>query len=550
MLHTLRDYQQRCLEISLERYRAGVNRQLVVMATGTGKTAVASNLPEHHGFTGKMMFLVHMELLAEQAANAMHRWNPDLRIGVEMAGSYVNMDGLYAPDIIIASVPTLGRKGSDRIKRFNPDEFDCIVQDESHLSASDSFKRVYEHFGLLSPNPNGPLFLGITATPNRSDGKGLRELFDEIIFDMGIQKGIADGWLCDLIGYRVKGGADLDKVHTRAGDLAQNELQEAVNTPERNALIVKEWCKVAWDKRTLCFTVDIQHALDLAAAFQAHGVPARAVWGDDPDRHEKFIDHKAGRFPVLTNCNVASIGYDDPQLECIISASPTKSAVRYIQQIGRGTRIAPGKDACIVLDVTDNSKKHSLVNISTLLGLPKDLDLKGQRFTAAKEQIDRVAREFPTANVQDIKKLDDLKSVAENASLFHIAYPPEVKQLSEFAWRKSADGYMIAVNRELVTVSQDLRGDWIVRGAVNGHKVELAAQNLAGAFNQADRAIVDCGGVTTLLKRDVRWHNDDPTDKQRYLCKILGITIPQGATKGSVSVAIDAKRAQQRRATA
>jgi ATP-dependent helicase IRC3 len=541
----LRPYQQTCLRLSLEHYRAGINRQLAVLATGLGKTAIAANLRAHHGMTGRLMFLVHMELLAEQAAKAMHRWNPDLRIGVEMAGSYVNMDGFYPPDIIVASVPTLGRKNSDRIKRFRPEEFSAVIQDEAHLSVSDSFKRVYDHFGLTEPNPQGPLFLGITATPNRSDGQGLRALFDEIIFDMGIQKGIESGWLCDLIGYRVKGNADLDKVHTRAGDLAQNELEKEVNTPERNAIIVKEWCKVAWDKRTLCFTVDVQHALDLAEAYKAHGIQARAVWGDDPKRHETMRDHKAGVFPVLCNCNIAAIGYDDPQLQCIVSAAPTKSAVRYIQQIGRGTRIADGKEACIVIDVVDNSRKHSLVNISTLLGLPKDLDLKGQKFTVAKEQIERVAREFPTANVQDIRKLDDLKSVAENVSLFHIAYPPEIKQLSEFAWRKSADGYMLTVNRELVTVTQDLRGDWMVRGKVGFREAAFTAQNLAGAFNVADRFIVDNGGISSLLKRDARWHDDKPTDKQVALCRILKITIPPGATKGQISHAIDAKRAMQ-----
>lgn len=538
----LRNYQQDCLARSLESYKAGINRQLAVLATGLGKTAIASNLRSHHGFGKRALFLVHMETLATQAAHAMKRWNPDLRVAIEMAGSYADVDGIFPPTFIVASVPTLGRKGSDRIKRFDPFDFDCVIQDEAHIGVSDSFKRVYDHFGLLEPNPDGLLFLGITATPNRSDGKGLRELFDVIVFDMGIQKGIADGWLCDLTGYRVNGKAKLDGVHTRMGDLAQDELQNAVNTPERNAIIVKEWYKVAYGKRTLVFTVDVQHALDLAAAFAAHGETAEAVWGEDTDRHDKISRHKAGRFAVLCNCNVLAIGYDDPQIQCIISAAPTKSELRYIQQIGRGTRIADGKESCIVIDVVDNSSKHSLTTISTLLGLPKDLDLKGEKYTVAKNKLDRIAREFPSANVHDIKSLDQLKSIAENISLFQVNYPPEVSKLSELAWRKSGDGYMLAVKRDLLTLAQDLRGDWQIRGQVEGNKVEMSSQNLPGAFNVADSMIPK--QLYYFLKRD-RPNLDRPaTEKTLGLAKILKIQVPPGATQRQVSTAIDAKRIQ------
>ena len=544
----MRNYQTDCLDSSLRHYRDGMNRQLAVLATGLGKTAIAANLRAHFGFTKKILFAVHMETLAVQAANAMLKWNPGLRTGVEMAGSYVDMDGLYPPHFIVASVPTLGRKNSDRIKRFDPFDFDAVIQDEAHLSPSDSFRRVYDHFGLLTPNPEGPLFLGITATPNRSDGKGLRELFDIIVFDMGIQKGIADGWLCDLVGYRVNGKANLNEVHTRMGDFAQDELANTVNTAERNAIIVKEWYKLAYGKRTLAFTVDVQHALDLAAAFVAHGVGADAVWGEDPSRHEKVRRHKSGEIDVLCNCNVLGIGYDDPEIRCIISAAPTKSELRYIQQIGRGTRIAPGKSDCTVIDVVDNCRKHSLTTISTLLGLPKDLDLKGEKYSVAKEKLDRIAKEFPTANIHDIKSLNDLKSVAESAALFQPNYPPEIARLSELAWRKSADGYMLSVNRDLVTIAQDLRGDWMVRGRVGERVADFTVQNLPGAMNVADKFILDSGGVLSYLKRDVRWRGDPPTQKQLSMCRVLKIAVPPGATKGGVSAAIDARMSQRRRA--
>jgi hypothetical protein len=241
------------------------------------------------------------------------------------------------------------------------------------------------------------------------------------------------------------------------------------------------------------------------------------------------------------------IGYDDPQVNCIILAAPRKSFVRYAQEVGRGTRIADGKEDLLVMDVGDNTSRHDLCSISTLLGLPKNLDLKGEKYSKAKQQLDRMAQEFPTANVYDIKSLDQLKSIAENVALFTVHYPPELSRLSELGWRKAAEGYVLTVNRDLVTIRQDLRGDWMIRGKVGESVVDLTAQNLAGAMNQADKFVLDHGGIRAILARDRKWHGDPPTDKQLALCRILKLVVPPNATKGMVSAAIDQKRAMMAR---
>src|SRR5208337_4769961 len=137
-----------------------------------------------------------------------------LMIGVEMA----DRKARAVDDYVVASVPTLGRKGSARLTKFSPEDFDCIVSDESHHSVSPQWKRVLGHFNLLAPNESPILSLGLTATPNRSDGIGLRDCFDEIIYDMGIDKGIGEGYLADLECWRISTKTSLDGVHTRAGD--------------------------------------------------------------------------------------------------------------------------------------------------------------------------------------------------------------------------------------------------------------------------------------------------------------------------------------------
>ena len=532
----LREYQSDCLTRSKAALDRGVNRQLAVLATGLGKTAIASSIRRHHGFTGKVMMLVHMDQLAQQAAKAMRVWNPGAFVGIEMAGQHAGPMNSF----VVASVPTLGRKGSDRIKCIDPSEYSAIIQDEAHIGMADSFKRVYDHFGLMQPNPEGPLFLGITATPNRNDGQGLKALFDEIVFDMGIRAGIESGWLCDIRAMRVSGHGDLSTVGTRGGEFIEKELATAVNTPERNAIVVKEWAKHAWERRTICFTANVQHALDLAATFEAHGIDAKAVWGEDPERQPKIDAHKSGSYPVICCAQLLGIGYDDPFVSCIVLAAPRKSFVRYAQEVGRGTRIADGKADLLVLDVCDSASKHDLCTVSSLLGLPKDLDLKGEKFTKAREQLERIAAEFPTANITDLRNLDELKTMAENISLFKVSYPPEVSRLTELAWTKQGDAYLIPVGRERVSISADLLGEWWIRGRVNGNDVEVAAQNLAGAFNVADKLVVDSGVMPkAMLQREARWRDVGPSEKQVHLCKKLRIPIPNGATRGQVSAALD-----------
>ena len=128
-MNHLRDYQKDCLIRSKEAMDRGVMNQLAVLATGGGKTAIAASIRSHHGFTGRVMFAVHMDQLAQQAAKAMIAWNPGAFVGVEMAGQHSGpMD-----QFVIASIPTLGRRGSERIKKFDPSEFDVFIQDESQI---------------------------------------------------------------------------------------------------------------------------------------------------------------------------------------------------------------------------------------------------------------------------------------------------------------------------------------------------------------------------------------------------------------------------------
>jgi hypothetical protein len=192
------------------------------------------------------------------------------------------------------------------------------------------------------------------------------------------------------------------------------------------------------------------------------------------------------------------------------------------------------------LDVVDTTSKHQLCTVPSLLGLPVNIDLKGAKYQEAKGKIDRVANEFPTANLADLRDLEKLDYLAQQFSLFTVKYPPEVERLTELAWRKQGDGYILPVMRERLTLCKDLRDEWWVRGSLNGKPLEIHAQNLAGAFNAADREVMASGDRKPLVMRDARWHDQKPSEKQIGLCRKLRLQIPAGATRGQVSAALDA----------
>src|ERR1017187_5661249 len=328
----LRPFQKDTVLKIKTRLAAGITRQIVHYATGLGKTPLFSSLPDELGFTKRMLVVVHREELNTQALAKLHTWNPGRSLGVEMGTRRS-----HGEQLVVAGNVTIGRKGSPRLAQFKPDDFDCVVIDEVHHATSPSYRTVIGHF---TQNPK-LLVLGVTATPNRADGTGLGEVFQEIVDSKDILFGIDNGWLADLCGIRIGTGVNLNKVHNKVGDFDLRELGSVVNSPARNALIVQSWRQWAKDRQTVIFTVNIQHAKDLAQAFRGADVIADPVWGDDPDRAFKLKQHREGVTKVLLNCSLLTEGYDDAKVSCIGVARPTQSEGLFAQMIGRGTRI-PG----------------------------------------------------------------------------------------------------------------------------------------------------------------------------------------------------------------
>lgn len=549
-----RPYQNQAHTAIETELTKGTSRQLISMATGTGKTVVFSQLPDRmkHTLPGQQLILAHREELIDQAIDKMRVINPGLRIDKEMASHHADPT---SADVIVASVATLGRKGSKRLENYNWERIDKYITDEAHHSTARSYINIFDAAGLLT-NPGKRLLLGVTATPQRGDGKALAQIYQKISFVYSMRQAIEDGWLVDVKGVRVTTNTSLDTVKTSGGDFTVDSLADAVNNPKRNQLVVKAWLDHGQNRQSIGFTVDIKHAQDLAEMFRHHGVKAEAIWGDDPERADKLARHKRREITVLFNCGVLTEGYDDWQIGCVILARPTKSSVLFTQMVGRGTRLQDGtgnihdalcdpifddlKQDCIVIDVVDASSRHSLITLPTLMGMSAALNLKGGSLVGAIQQIEAKQKEYQHVDFSQLDDISKLSTYIEQVNLFDIKFPAEVEANSELSWHPAPDGGFVLLlpGKEQVRIKQNLLDKWEISGIIHSQKYKGERESIEQAFQAADDLIVKQAAESLrILKREATWHNDMATPGQLTLLRKFykGKPLPLDLTKGKAS---------------
>ncbi len=539
-MFALRPYQRQCLEAIEKAYWKGIRRQLVCLPTGTGKTVVFAHLPQHLKMKKRMLVLAHREELLDQAVDKFRRANPDLSVGVEQAERRASDDDR----VVVASVQTLSREGSERLARFAPEAFSIVVVDEAHHAVAPSYRRVLEHFGFFAPDTKR-LLVGVTATPRRGDDKGLDEVFQEIVFRKTLREMIEARFLCDLSGWRVETETSLDGVATRHGDFVAGQLSDRVNVEARNGLIVAAYREKLDGRRAIAFCVDVQHAIDLSERFRGAGVTCRPVWGDMPReaRVDALAAFSRGDVKVLTNCNVLTEGYDEPMVEGILLSRPTQSALLYVQMVGRGLRTAPGKAGLVVIDIVDASRKHSLVSLPTLFGMSEKFDLEGKSLLQATREMERVRVRHPYLKLGDARTLAEVHARLLKVDLLTTEVPPELADLTDLAWFRMPDGaYRLSLQgRESITIVENLLGQFEVdRIDVQTGRVRLAlARTFAKALSAADAFVrKERSAQVGLVNRFTRWRREPATPKQVALLASLGQEVKEGLSKGEAAMLI------------
>src|ERR1700690_57476 len=563
----LRTYQQEALDAVLMEYVNGVHQQLLVAATGTGKTVIFSHLWDkmYHLLPGKMLIIVHREELVRQNAESIQYWNPNLKVGIEMAENYATIDS----DVIVSCNASIGREGAKRMLRFGWDNIDKIICDEAHHSIASTYMNIFQEAGVLLPDTK-KLLVGFTATPkrknlSRSDKKkvvtlddeallSLKSVYKKIVYSYPIRTAIKAGWLVPLKGFKVKTDTSLDGVKVVAGEYQQDQLSDAVNTPTRNQQVVKAWLDHAENRQSVGFTVDIQHAKDLAEMFKKNNINAEAVWGIDPERHTKIQRHKNKDITVLFNAQVLTEGYDDWRVRRILECAPTKSGTVFTQRVGRGTGLQEGtgnlleaiskglqleKTDCYIIDFVDNSSRCSLVTFPSLLGLNPEFDLKGESVTSVVDKLEEFQEQYPSVDFTGLTDISKVKTYLESLDLFSEPYTEEVKEFSTLSWMATADGtYVLAIpeKRELqeakaysrflheklhITPNELDEFELSITTTQTDRKLGVFS-TLQEAFTVADDVMRRCrADRMKLVVREADWHKNPASDAaKKYLRRL------------------------------
>lgn len=316
---------------------AGVRAVLLVAPTGAGKTVMGAEFIRQRP-DKRILFLAPRRELIYQTCRKLH----DVGVFHDVILAGHRGSSAYYP-VKVASVDTLVSRVIRR-EKLKLDPFDLIIVDEAHVGLTETRQRLLE----LWPEAQ---IIGLTATPTRSDGKALGVIYDELVEAASVAELTDQGFLVPGRYFSVS-DPDLRGVRTVAGDYNRGDLDKAMNKPKLVGDIVQHWLEHASTRRTVVFASSIGHSAALAAEFVSHGVTAEHVDANTPtgEREAIFARFSSGATQVLTNCTLASIGFDLPDLDCVVFARPTKSLGLFIQMLGRGLRPAPGKQDCLVLD--------------------------------------------------------------------------------------------------------------------------------------------------------------------------------------------------------
>lgn len=349
----LRLYQKEAKEAVFEQWENGTRRTLLVLPTGCGKTIVFAKITEDCVIHGdRVLILAHRGELLDQAADKIAKAT-GLGCATEKAeqsclGSWFR--------ITVGSVQSMMRE--TRLSRFPEDYFNTIIIDEAHHCISDSYQRVLKHF------PDAKV-LGVTATPDRGDMKNLGQVFESLAYEYTLPKAIKEGYLSPIKAVTIPLQVDLTGVGMQSGDFKAGDLGTALDPYLES--IAKEMEKYCKDKKTVVFLPLVKTSQKFRDILNDHGFQAAEVNGESQDRAVILEDYAKGKYNVLCNSMLLTEGWDCPDVDCIVVLRPTKVRSLYCQMVGRGTRLAPGKDHLLLLDFLWHTERHELCHPAHLI---------------------------------------------------------------------------------------------------------------------------------------------------------------------------------------
>ena len=373
----LRDYQQRTIDQLYAWFEAGnKGNPCLVLPTGSGKSHIIAALckdalqswPET-----RILMLTHVRELISQNAEKMRQHWPNAPMGIYSAG--LRRKELGEP-ITFAGIQSVRNKA----KQIG--HVDLVIIDEAHLVShkdEGGYRTLLTDLRVINANLR---VIGLTASPYRLGHGYITDkpaIFDALIEPVSIEELIFKGFLCNLRSKLTTTKLEVDGVKKRGGEYIESELQAAVDTDDKNSRVVAEIIKLGAERQSwLVFCAGVAHAHHVRDAMVAQGIVAECVTGETPsaERDRMLTEFKAGRIRALTNANVLTTGFDAPGIDLVAMLRPTMSPGLYVQMAGRGLRIAPGKNDCLVLDFAGVVEQHG--PITAVRAPPKKGDKVGE----------------------------------------------------------------------------------------------------------------------------------------------------------------------------
>lgn len=368
----LRPYQNECVGACQKKWEEGYARLLVALATGLGKTILFSEIASQRirkNNKERVLILAHLDELLTQATEKIPLVDPNLQSHIIRKGHIDHSAPVHLISVQSASTP----QTLDQLRKVG---YGLVIVDEAHHTPADEYQVVLGELGCFSGQTK---LLGVTATPFRTDDRELDETFEVTAYKKGILEGIIEGYLADLRGIEVPIDCDLgqssgsDYNAGKLGRILRGVLPEvALDTIQRYAP----------NRKTIIFVPTIEVARDVAATLVAHGISADHVSGEDTptERRRKIADYRANKIRVLVNAMLLTEGFDDPETNCVIVARPTLSKGLYIQMIGRGLRLFPGKSDCLVVDLVPKGHKSPTLTLAEMAKVtPEEARNQGMR---------------------------------------------------------------------------------------------------------------------------------------------------------------------------
>jgi len=338
---SLRDYQEKAVQLSREAIQQGNRKVILAMPTGSGKSIVMFRIAQSSIQNGhKVLILMHRRQLVTQLVKTF------TKNGIDCGMIMAKYESKLSASCQVATIQTYNRRM--QLSDNNAVSFfvnaGLVMIDEGHHTLSATYQRA------LAKYPDVPV-IAVTATPTLSSGVGMGNYFDSIVQPVSVQELIDGGYLVPGIYYGPS-PPDLSKIKIIAGDYEKKTLGEAMTKPKIVGDVIENWQKLAGGKQTMVFAVNVAHSKALQEAFERVGVVAVHLdaYSDDAEREKVLSDFKLKSVQVIINVGLFTEGTDIPEIECVSLARPVKSLGALLQMVGRGARPHPGKEDFIVID--------------------------------------------------------------------------------------------------------------------------------------------------------------------------------------------------------